>query len=55
MFEGKFEFAGKWIPVLNIKKIFRLPGKPGTALKGFSYEEDQKIMILDFERLLHAY
>ncbi len=32
VFEGKFEFRGKWIPVLNIKKIFRLPGKPGTAL-----------------------
>jgi chemotaxis signal transduction protein len=55
MFEGKFEFRGKWIPVLNIKKMFRLPGKPGRALKGFSYEEDQIIMILDFERLFHAY
>ena len=32
VFEGKFEFRGKWVPVLNIKKIFRLPGKPGTAL-----------------------
>ncbi len=32
VFEGKFDFRGKWIPVLNIKKIFRLPGKPGTAL-----------------------
>ena len=32
MFEGKFEFRGRWIPVLNIKKIFQLPGKPGTAL-----------------------
>jgi len=32
VFEGKFEFRGKWIPVLNIKKIFRLTGKPGTAL-----------------------
>jgi chemotaxis signal transduction protein len=31
VFEGKFEFRGKWIPVLNIKKILRLPGKPGTA------------------------
>jgi hypothetical protein len=42
MFEGKFEFRGKWIPVLNIKKIFRLLGKPGMALKRFSYEEDLK-------------
>jgi purine-binding chemotaxis protein CheW len=32
VFEGKFEFRGKWIPVLNVKKIFRLPGKPGTTL-----------------------
>ncbi len=32
VFEGKFEFRGKWIPVLNIKKIFRIPGKPGTSL-----------------------
>jgi chemotaxis signal transduction protein len=32
VFEGKFEFRGKWIPVLNIKKILRLPGKPGTSL-----------------------
>ncbi len=32
MFEGKFEFRGKWIPVLNIKKIFKIPGKPGSAL-----------------------
>lgn len=32
VFEGKFEFRGKWVPVLNLKKIFRLPGKPGTAL-----------------------
>ncbi len=32
MFEGKFEFRGKYIPVLNVKKIFKLGGKPGTAL-----------------------
>ncbi len=32
MFEGKFEFRGKWIPVVNVKKLFKLPGKPGTAL-----------------------
>ncbi|HSQ78516.1 MAG TPA: chemotaxis protein CheW [Nitrospirota bacterium] len=32
VFEGKFEFRGKWVPVLNIKKILQLPGKPGTAL-----------------------
>jgi purine-binding chemotaxis protein CheW len=32
VFEGKVEFRGKRVPVLNIKKIFKLPGKPGTAL-----------------------
>jgi len=32
MFEGKIEFRGKRIPVLNAKKVFKLPGKPGTAL-----------------------
>lgn len=32
LFEGKFEFRGKLIPVLNIKKILRLPGAAGTTL-----------------------
>ncbi len=32
VFEGKYEFRGKWIPVLNIKKIFQLGGKPGAAM-----------------------
>ncbi len=32
VFEGKCEFRGKWIPVLNAKKIFKLSGKPGNAL-----------------------
>ncbi len=32
VFEGKVEFRGKRVPVLNVKKIFKLPGKPGTAL-----------------------
>ncbi len=32
LFEGKFEFRGKWIPVLNIKKILKIPGEPGSAL-----------------------
>jgi purine-binding chemotaxis protein CheW len=31
-FEGKFEFRGKWVPVLNLKKLFKLPGKPGSVL-----------------------
>jgi len=32
LFEGKFEFRGKLIPVLNAKKLFKLPGKPGMTL-----------------------
>jgi len=32
VFEGKIEFRGKLIPVLNIKKIFKLPGAPGASL-----------------------
>jgi chemotaxis signal transduction protein len=32
VFEGKFEYRGKWVPVLNAKKIFKLAGKPGNAL-----------------------
>jgi purine-binding chemotaxis protein CheW len=32
VFEGELEFRGKWIPVLNIRKILKLPGKPGTVL-----------------------
>jgi purine-binding chemotaxis protein CheW len=32
VFEGKVEFRGAWIPVLNIKKIFKLPSLPGTTL-----------------------
>jgi purine-binding chemotaxis protein CheW len=32
MFEGKFEFRGKMIPVLNIKKVFKIPGTAGTTL-----------------------
>jgi len=32
IFEGKFEFRGKWVPVLNLKKLFKISGKPGTAL-----------------------
>ena len=31
-FEGKFEYRGRWVPVLNAKQIFKLSGKPGNAL-----------------------
>ncbi len=31
-FEGSFEFRGKKVPVLNVKKIFKLPGAPGASL-----------------------
>ncbi len=32
VFEGKLDYRGTWIPVLNIKKVFKLPGEPGTTL-----------------------
>jgi purine-binding chemotaxis protein CheW len=32
LFEGKIEYRGKWIPVLNVKKIFNIAGKPGAVL-----------------------
>jgi purine-binding chemotaxis protein CheW len=32
MFEGKIEVRGSLIPVLDIKKIFKLTGKAGTTL-----------------------
>lgn len=32
LFEGKYEFRGKWIPVLNAKKILKLSNTPGTAM-----------------------
>jgi len=32
VFEGKYEFRGNFIPVLNAKKILELPGSPGTTL-----------------------
>ena len=31
-FEGKYEFRGKWIPVLNLKKVFKLQEGSGAAL-----------------------
>ncbi len=32
VFEGKVQFRGTAIPVLNLKKIFKLPGAAGNAL-----------------------
>jgi chemotaxis signal transduction protein len=32
IFEGKFEYRGKLIPVLNLKKVLKLSGKPGGGL-----------------------
>ena len=32
IFEGKCEFRGKFVPVLNLKKILNLPGNKGSAL-----------------------
>ena len=32
VFEGKVEFRGKLIPVLNLRKLFKLSGAPGSVL-----------------------
>lgn len=32
VFEGKFEYRGRQIPVLNAKKLLRLTGQPGGVL-----------------------
>ncbi len=32
IFEGKIEYRGKLIPVINLKKILKLPGKPGNGM-----------------------
>ncbi len=32
LFEGKSDFRGKWIPILNLKKIFKIQGRPGAAM-----------------------
>jgi chemotaxis signal transduction protein len=32
IFEGKLDYRGKMIPVVNLKKVLKLPGKPGGAL-----------------------
>lgn len=32
IFEGKIEYRGKMVPVVNLKKLLRLAGKPGGAL-----------------------
>ena len=32
IFEGKYEYRGKFIPVLNLKKILKIPGKAGGSL-----------------------
>ena len=32
IFEGKIDYRGKIIPVLNLKKLLQLPGKPGASL-----------------------
>ena len=32
IFEGKLDYRGKMIPVVNLKKVLKLPGNPGGAL-----------------------
>ncbi len=32
IFEGTFEYRGTSIPVVNLKKVLQIPGKPGSGL-----------------------
>jgi chemotaxis signal transduction protein len=32
IFEGKFDYRGKMIPVVNLKKILKIPGNAGGSL-----------------------
>jgi purine-binding chemotaxis protein CheW len=56
-FEGKVEYRGTWIPVVNIKKILNVAGGPGENLlvvnssKGvFGLLVDSVVEILDTEQ-----
>jgi len=31
-FEGKTDFRGKWVPVINLRKIFKMPLQGGSAM-----------------------
>jgi len=32
VFEGKIDYRGKLIPVVNLKKVLKIPGRPGGGL-----------------------
>ena len=32
LFEGRIDYRGRLIPVLSIKKLFKIPGAPGATL-----------------------
>jgi purine-binding chemotaxis protein CheW len=32
IFEGKIEYRGSMVPVVNLKKVLKLPGNPGNGL-----------------------
>ncbi len=32
IFEGEIEYQGKWIPVVSLKKVFKISEKPGDTL-----------------------
>ncbi len=59
VFEGNLEYRGQWIPVLDIKKVFKVDGKAGTTLlviktlKGIlGVLVDDVIEILDSDQML---
>ncbi len=46
-FEGKFEYRGKPVPVLNLKKVFKLRGNPGGVLLILKNSRGEMGMLVD--------
>jgi len=47
MFEGRFDFLDKSIPVLNAKKIFKISGPPGKTLLVVKSEKGMLGVLVD--------
>ncbi len=47
MFEGKIDFRGKSLPVLNIKKILKISGMPGKTLLVVNSEKGMLGVLVD--------
>jgi chemotaxis signal transduction protein len=47
LFEGTVEFRGKRIPIVDLKKVFKLPGKSGSILLIVTSEKGTVGMLVD--------